>query len=104
MGGTNRTCVVGTKGVDSVDAYRPRLEVWADEAPWLPPRLHPEDFRAAFTSAKGCGTFTQEREGSTQTERLEVRSGELTLQTLAFDLPADMAAAEVRVWAAQEPV
>ncbi len=43
MGGLNRTWVVGSEGAAGVDAYRPRLEVWADEAPWLPPRLHPED-------------------------------------------------------------
>ncbi len=43
MGGLNRTSLVGTKGAASVDAYRPRLEVWADENPWLPPKLHPED-------------------------------------------------------------
>jgi len=43
MGGMNRTSLIGTKGVASIDAYRPRLEVWADENPWLPPRLHPQD-------------------------------------------------------------
>ena len=43
MGGLNRTCLVGTKGATSVDAHRPRLEVWADENPWLPPKLHPQD-------------------------------------------------------------
>jgi predicted dehydrogenase len=43
MGGLNRTYLAGEKGVVSVDAYRPRLEVWADESPWLPPRLDPED-------------------------------------------------------------
>lgn len=43
MGGMNRTSLIGTRGVASIDAYRPRLEVWADESPWLPPRLHPQD-------------------------------------------------------------
>ncbi|MHC4404514.1 MAG: Gfo/Idh/MocA family protein [Planctomycetota bacterium] len=43
MGGLNRTCLVGTRGVASIDGGRPRLEVWADEAPWLPPRRHPQD-------------------------------------------------------------
>ena len=43
MGGMNRTSLIGTGGVASIDAYRPRLEVWADENPWLPPRLHPQD-------------------------------------------------------------
>jgi predicted dehydrogenase len=26
-----------------LDAHRPRLEVWSDEPPWLPPRRDPED-------------------------------------------------------------
>jgi predicted dehydrogenase len=43
MGGLNRTCLAGTKGAASLDADRPRLEVWADENPWLPPKLHPRD-------------------------------------------------------------
>jgi len=43
MGGLNRTCVIGTKGVASIDAYRPRWEVWGDELPWLPPRTDPQD-------------------------------------------------------------
>jgi predicted dehydrogenase len=43
MGGLNRVCLVGTSAVISIDAYRPRVEVWADENPWLPPKTHPED-------------------------------------------------------------
>ena len=43
MGGMNRTTLIGDQGVASIDAYRPRLEVWADENPWLPPKLHPQD-------------------------------------------------------------
>jgi predicted dehydrogenase len=43
MGGLNRACVMGTKGTATVDAYRPRWEVWADEIPWLPPRADPDD-------------------------------------------------------------
>ena len=43
MGGMNRTVLIGDRGGVSIDAYRPRLEVWADENPWLPPKLHPED-------------------------------------------------------------
>jgi predicted dehydrogenase len=43
MGGLNRVCLAGTRGATSIDAYRPRVEVWADESPWLPPKTHPED-------------------------------------------------------------
>jgi len=52
------------------------------------PRITPEKFRAAFTSAQGWGTFTQERSDSRQTHTLEIHWGTLTLGTLAFDLPA----------------
>jgi predicted dehydrogenase len=43
MGGLNRTCLIGSTAAASIDAYRPRVEVWADENPWLPPKVHPED-------------------------------------------------------------
>ncbi|MFH1269379.1 MAG: Gfo/Idh/MocA family oxidoreductase [Planctomycetota bacterium] len=43
MGGMNRTCLIGSSRVASIDASRPRLETWADENPWLPPKRHPED-------------------------------------------------------------
>ena len=58
MGGLNRTCVVGSEGGVSIDAYRPRVEVWADELPWLPPRRHPQDpmgfWKSTFEEAKGA--------------------------------------------------
>jgi len=43
------------------------------------PRLTPEDFRAAFTTATGWGTFTQARDRDTQTETLELKWGRLRL-------------------------
>ncbi len=51
------------------------------------PRIAPRDFRAAFTTAEGWGTLVQQREGNTQTDRVEVKWGELRLKTLAFELP-----------------
>jgi len=51
------------------------------------PRLTPADFRAAFTSASGWGTFSQRRKPRQQTERIEVKWGSLRLKALAFDLP-----------------
>lgn len=61
------------------------------------PRLTPEDFRAAFTSAAGWGTFSQKREQQKQTERIEVKWGSLRLKALAFDLPAGATARTVSV-------
>ncbi|MHC4405503.1 MAG: GH116 family glycosyl hydrolase, partial [Planctomycetota bacterium] len=61
------------------------------------PRMTPEDFRAAFTSAAGWGTFSQTRRKNTQSERLELKWGRLRLKSMAFDLPRDAQAASVRV-------
>ncbi len=52
------------------------------------PRLTPEKFKAAFTSAQGWGTLEQSREGRVQSQRVHVRWGRLTLASLAFDLPS----------------
>jgi len=61
------------------------------------PRLTPENFRAAFTSAAGWGTFSQKRDANTQTESIEVKWGKLRLKKLAFDLPEGNKAGEVSV-------
>ncbi|NIV68638.1 hypothetical protein GWN15_25855 [candidate division KSB1 bacterium] len=61
------------------------------------PRLTPQNFRAAFTSAAGWGTFSQNRDRNTQTEVIEVKWGRLRLKTLAFDLPDDCRARNISV-------
>jgi len=61
------------------------------------PRLTPQHFRAAFTSAAGWGTFTQTRAEKKQSERIEVTWGRLRLKALAFDLPEGTAAKTVSV-------
>jgi len=68
------------------------------------PRLTPEDFRAAFTSANGWGTFSQKRNGKTQTENIELKWGKLRLKTLAFDLPDGSKAGDVSVKCAGKSV
>ncbi len=50
------------------------------------PRLRPEDFRAAFTTAEGWGSFAQQRDGTGQRETVELRWGKLRLRSLAFAL------------------
>jgi non-lysosomal glucosylceramidase len=52
------------------------------------PRLTPENFRAPFTTAEGWGTFTQQREGQGQREKINIHWGRLRLRTLAFELSA----------------
>ncbi len=61
------------------------------------PRITPERFKAAFTAAQGWGTFSQQRDGSTQNETLSIRWGKLRLICLAFDLPAGRKPTSVRV-------
>ncbi|MCH7905304.1 MAG: hypothetical protein IH944_12175 [Armatimonadetes bacterium] len=46
------------------------------------PRITPEDFKAAFTTAEGWGSFSQTINGNTQTNRIEIVWGELALKKL----------------------
>ncbi len=48
------------------------------------PRISPEDFRAAFTSPEGWGTFTQKIAGKKKTATVEIKSGTLRLATFAL--------------------
>lgn len=41
--GLHRVCLVGSKGSFTVDAHRPRVEVWSDADPWMPPPRDPAD-------------------------------------------------------------
>jgi non-lysosomal glucosylceramidase len=61
------------------------------------PRLRPEDFKAAFISAEGWGTFTQKRQGNTQIEQFQLNWGQLTLKKMAFDLPSGKTAKNVQI-------
>lgn len=61
------------------------------------PRLTPEDFRAAFTTAEGWGTFRQARSGDSQTEAIELKHGKLRLRSLAFALAENAKPKTVRV-------
>jgi hypothetical protein len=50
------------------------------------PRLAPDNFRAAFTSAEGWGTLTQTRDGKKQACRIDVKHGRLRLRTMALSV------------------
>jgi non-lysosomal glucosylceramidase len=51
------------------------------------PRWQPEDHRSFFTAPEGWGLFVQKREPAAQHERIELRHGQLRLQTMVFELP-----------------
>lgn len=42
-GGVHQAVFVGSRKTAVIDAYRPRLSVWADETPWPKPPCDPED-------------------------------------------------------------
>jgi predicted dehydrogenase len=42
-GGVNRMLLVGSERSVMIDAYRPRLEVYTDATPWVPPNINPAD-------------------------------------------------------------
>jgi hypothetical protein len=48
------------------------------------PRLAPEDFRAAFTTAEGWGTFVQRRQPGKQTCQIELKHGRLRLRSVTL--------------------
>jgi len=51
------------------------------------PRLNGDNFKAAFTSAEGWGTFAQQRNTKSLKASLHVRHGQLRLHTLALEAP-----------------
>jgi len=61
------------------------------------PKITPEKFSAAFTAAEGWGTFTQKRNPKTQLEKITVRWGRLSVESLAFAIPDDFDVAGVTV-------
>jgi len=53
------------------------------------PRLSADKFKAAFTSATGWGTYSQERTASRQVCRVAVKYGSVPFRRVAFECPWD---------------
>ncbi|MDN5202193.1 GH116 family glycosyl-hydrolase [Fulvivirgaceae bacterium BMA10] len=51
------------------------------------PKWQQENFKAAFTAAKGWGSLVQQREGKSQTNEVVVNYGQLSLQQLTLEIP-----------------
>ena len=58
------------------------------------PKLTPENFKCAFTSAEGWGSLSQKAEGGKRTAEIAVRWGNLKLKTIALE---DASASSVSV-------
>jgi len=68
------------------------------------PRITPDDFRAAFTTAQGWGTFQQKRTNTRQTDVIEVKWGRLRLARLRFEVPQGLNVTRVGVTVAGNAV
>jgi uncharacterized protein (DUF608 family) len=68
------------------------------------PRLSPENFRAAFTTAEGWGTFSQKDDAGRRKAAVAVRWGKLALRTLALAPAAGAKPAAVTAMLAGKPV
>jgi len=56
------------------------------------PRIRPEDFRAAFVTAEGWGSYAQKIDANTQTASLEMKWGKLRLRTFVVCLGSGLGA------------
>jgi len=61
------------------------------------PRLTPEDFKCAFTSAEGWGSFSQKRDARVSRCEILLRWGRLKLNSISLALPENAIAERVRV-------
>jgi hypothetical protein len=66
------------------------------------PRLSPDRFKAAFTTAEGWGTFTQQRSATGMSAGVAVKHGKLRLKSVV--LATARPPAQVRVVVAGKPV
>ena len=56
------------------------------------PRIHPENFRAAFTAAEGWGTYSQKTNAGGMDAEVSLKYGKLRLKTLALECDAGSSA------------
>ena len=61
------------------------------------PKITPDDFRCAFTAAKGWGTFAQARSEDGHRNQLSVLWGRVPVESLALEVPEGMEVPGARV-------
>ena len=67
------------------------------------PRITPEDFRAAFTTAQGWGTFEQKRDANGQRDTIHLQWGRLRIRTLRFEVSPSFRASSVTIMVDRKP-
>jgi uncharacterized protein (DUF608 family) len=68
------------------------------------PRMTPNEFRSAFTTAQAWGTFSQKRNHDSQTNTITLRWGKHDMNTLALAVPKNMRKPTVSVYLSGNPV
>jgi len=68
------------------------------------PRLSPENFKCAFTSAEGWGSFSQKAESGNWKAEIAVRWGKLRLKTLSLALADGQSARTVKALAGKTKI
>jgi len=61
------------------------------------PKISPENFKAAFTTAEGWGGFSQKVTSGRQTQRVQIAYGTLRLNEFAFDLAEGLTADRIKI-------
>ena len=68
------------------------------------PRLHPENFRCAFTASEGWGSYNQKYEADKLTANFEIAWGRVELTSLAFEMPHGLRATRIEIFNGDEPI
>jgi len=68
------------------------------------PRLSPDNFKAAFTTAQGWGSYSQQIDAAGFTAQIAMKYGDLQLRTLAFAIPEKIHPKTLMVVVDKKPV
>jgi uncharacterized protein (DUF608 family) len=68
------------------------------------PRLTPENFKAAFTSAEGWGTYEQKTEGTRQRAKISNKSGRIKIKSVSMGIAEGVEPETARVLVNGKPV